>query len=98
MSADDFVRRVKEARAVEVRGSPYLDDPDAMYLLDPNNVGIHADLRLPEAPLYVVCHRSREDEVREAVEGLRIQKRMDNALAYLNSRLSYGSFAAPGRP
>lgn len=66
----EFVRRIQEADEVEVRGSLYVKDAGTMFVMDPNTPE-RADWGLPKLPLMVICHRSRADEVRAAVEGLR---------------------------
>ena len=85
--ADEFVRLVREAKAVEVKGSLYLKDAATMYLLNPNTVE-RADWGLDEMPLYVVCHRDRVAEVRDAIKRMRMRADIDAIVTSLAAALN----------
>lgn len=93
---EDFLRRIREAKAVEVRGSLYLKNDGMMYLLDPTSDPIRAELGLSDEPLYVVCHRSRLAEVRDVVERIRVRQGIDSIVRSLAAQIATATVIEDG--
>lgn len=62
-----FVAKVRDAEKVEIKATPWVDT-GTLYAMDASGMIV------PEDVLYVVCHPTQEDAVREAIEGFRGEK------------------------